>query len=80
MSVLDKCITWTVTLIVTMLVVAEVVWEVPVKLFLVDICNDRMFIVSKDVIWSDPQDAADIGPAGHVAAVDEDDIVLVCLQ
>ena len=80
MSVLDKSVTRAIAVIVAMPVLAELIWEVPAECILVDVSNSCFVIVGEDVVWLDPQDAADIGPAGHVAAVDEDDIVLVCLQ
>ena len=80
MSVYDKSFTWAITLIVAMPVVAEIIWEFPAKSFVVDLSNNMLVMVSKDVVWPDPQNATDIGPAGHVAAVDKYDVVLVRLQ
>ena len=65
---------WFRALRFTVLVCAEVTWEIPVKFLFVNRGNVCHLLLGKDYLWSYPQDTSNVGPSRHVWAVHEDNV------
>ena len=54
---------WFSALLVIMVIFAELLWEVPSHLSFVDSCDFSGFCLCEHMLWSDPENTADVSPA-----------------
>ena len=66
-----------VALVISVPVVAEVVWIFPAEGIHVNFSNFFGVCIGEGVLWLDPENGSHVGPARHIAAVDEDDEVFI---
>jgi len=71
---------WFFALSCTMSICAELLWEVPVVLCLVNLFDLGHFRLSKNNFRSNPNNTSYIGPAIHVWAISEKKVSLSCFE